>query len=65
MEENKNLQIRIKSWEHYAMVLQSYKAVYYFVKIYVAIMVKITFEIKSNIFLPFFKGKKKFYRLPG
>ena len=50
MEENKNLQIRIKSWEHYAMVLQSYKAVYYFVKIYAAIMVKITFEIKSNIF---------------
>ena len=47
------------------MVLQSYKAVYYFVKIYAAIMVKITFEIKSNIFLPFFKGKKKFYWLPG
>ena len=25
MEENKNLQIRIQSWEHYTMVLQSYK----------------------------------------
>ena len=30
MEENKNLQIRIQSWERYAMVLQSYKVVYYF-----------------------------------
>ena len=30
IEENKNLQIRIQSWEHYAMVLQSYKGVYYF-----------------------------------
>ena len=48
MEENKNLQIRIQSWEHYAMVLQSYKAVYS-VKIYTAIMVKVTFEIESNI----------------
>ena len=44
MEENKNLQIQIQSWEHYAMVLQSYKA-----KIYAAIMVKVTFEIKSSI----------------
>ena len=49
MEENKNLQIRIQSWEHYAMVLQSYKAVCYSVEIYTAIMVKVTFEIKSNI----------------
>ena len=30
MEENKNLQIRMQSWEHYTMALQSYKAVYYF-----------------------------------
>ena len=30
MEENKNLQIRIQSWEHYAMVVQSYKVVYSF-----------------------------------
>ena len=28
--KKKNLEIRIQSWEHYAMVLQSYKAVYYF-----------------------------------
>ena len=34
MEENKDLQIRIQSWENYAMVLQSYKAVYYFSLIY-------------------------------
>ena len=31
MEENKNLQIRIQSWEHYAVVLQSYKVAYYFI----------------------------------
>ena len=43
VEENKNLQIQIQSWEHYALVLQIYKA-----KIYAAIM-KVTFEIKSNI----------------
>ena len=30
MEENKNLQIRMQSLEHYTMVLQGYKAVYYF-----------------------------------
>ena len=29
-KKNKTLQIRIKIWEHYAMVLQSYKVVYYF-----------------------------------
>ena len=49
MEENKNLQIRIQSWEHYAVGSQSSKAVYISVKIYAAIMVKVTFEIKSNI----------------
>ena len=32
MEENKNLQIRIQSREHYTMVLQSYKAGYYFIE---------------------------------
>ena len=48
MEENKNLLIKIQSWEHYAMVLQSCKAVYS-VKIYAAIKVKVTLEMKSNI----------------
>ena len=38
MEENKNLQITIQTWQHYAMVLLSYKAV----KIYAEIMVKVT-----------------------
>ena len=47
--EEKNLQIIIQSWGHYAMVLQSYKAVYYFIKIYAAIMVKVAFEITTNI----------------
>ena len=52
MEENKNLQIRIQSWEHYAMVLQSYNAVDYFsllFQIFVTIMAKVTFEIERNI----------------
>ena len=30
MEQNKNVQIRIQSWEHNTMVLQSYEAAYYF-----------------------------------
>ena len=48
MEENKNFQIRIQSWEHYAVVLQSYiKLCIISVMIYSAI--KVTFEIKSNI----------------
>ena len=40
--------IRIQSWEYYAMVMQSYKVVYSD-KIYAAVKVKVTFEIKSNI----------------
>ena len=60
MEENRNLQIRIQSWEHYAIVLQSYKAVHY-LRFTLHFMLKVTFEIKSNIY---FEGKKKFYRPP-
>ena len=35
--------------EHQAVVLQSYKVCIISVEIYAAIMVKVTFEIKSNI----------------
>ena len=46
--KKKNLEIRIQSWKH-AVVLQNYKAVFISVKIYASIMVKATFEMKSNI----------------
>ena len=52
-KKNKNLQIRIQSWEHYAMVLQSYRAVYYFGWDLHCSLVKVTFEIKSKIKISF------------
>ena len=46
MEKNKNLQIIIQSWEQYTMDI---KLCFILVKIYAAIMVKVTFDVKSNI----------------
>ena len=50
MEENKNLQIRIHNWEYTQWFYRAIKLCIISVKIYAVIMLKVAFEIKSNIY---------------
>ena len=61
MEENKNLQIRIQSRNITQWFCRAIKLCIISVNIYAAIMVKVTFEIKSSLN----KVKKMFTGRPG